>query len=474
MVQSDLDLLLLVPPGLGRRAGLEEALRRAIRTGALQAGARLPSSRVLAADLNVSRGTVVGAYDQLAAEGWITIRPASGTVVAEAPLLHVGVGERLPLEAEAIHPRHDLRPGRPEYGSFPRTAWAAAVRSVLALAPHDIWDYGQRFGRPELRRELAAYLGRVRGVLIDPGRLVVCAGFSHGLGLVASLLAPGPIAVEEFALARSRATLEHHGHTLVPIPVDDHGAVVDMLDRLDPTPRAVLLTPAHQYPLGSTLSPGRRHEVLRWAIHHDAIVIEDDYDGEFRYDRQSVGALQGLDPNRIVYGGTASKTLAPALRLGWFALPATMASNLDVVTSSARLECPVPVIDQLALAEMLRCGAYDRHVRRMRLRYHRRRDELLHRLTTNAQRAAVTGIAAGLHAVVRLPAGVDEASVLAACAARQVAVGGLRTDAHLSRNLRRGDVPEGIIVGYATPAAHAFGAAIDAFTAALSDAGLGQ
>lgn len=478
MARVALDLLLAPPPGLGRRAGLQEALRQAIRCGALQAGTRLPSSRVLAADLGLSRGTVVDAYDQLTAEGWLTTRPAAATIVAAAP--HADPADLSPMAGTAgtDRLRHDLRPGRPEAGSFPATAWAAAVRTAIARAPDDAWDYGHRTGRPELRRALAIYLGRVHGVLVDPDRIVVCAGFSGGLALLASLLPAGaPVAAEATTLASLRAVLRQHGHPVMPIPVDAHGAVTEVLDQFDPVPAAVLVTPAHQYPVGGTLDPARRHQLLQWARRHHAVVIEDDYDGEFRYDRQPVGALQALDPDRVVYGGTASKTLAPALRLGWLALPPDLADELAGDPSPPSV-CPVSVVDQLALAELIQNGAYDRHVRRMRLRYRRRRDELLRRLDTAAPRATVTGIDAGLHAVVRLPAGTSEAEVLAQCAAHQVAVVGLHGDGPGSSGPDRGNgddgEPQGITVGYGAPAAHAFGPAIDALGHALSAAGLGR
>ncbi|MHB1738558.1 MAG: MocR-like pyridoxine biosynthesis transcription factor PdxR [Actinomycetes bacterium] len=475
MVQLDLDLLLALPSGAGRRAGLQEALRHAIRTGALRAGTRLPSSRVLAADLSVSRGTVVDAYDQLAAEGWLLTRPASGTLVADVTLTETQSHASQRSAAGRTPPRHDLRPGRPEAGSFPRAAWLAATRSALAQATDEVWDYGHAFGRPELRRAVAEYLGRARGVITDAERIVVCAGFSGGLGLVASLLVPNaPVAVEHTTLAGLRAIIDQHGHPTVSLPVDDHGAVIDALDELRPMPTAVMVTPAHQYPLGASLAPVRRHQLCRWAKNHHAVVIEDDYDGEFRYDRQPVGALQGLDPDRVIYGGTTSKTLAPSLRLGWLALPAAMAHELTERRSSPPRSGPAPVVDQLALAELLGNGGYDRHVRRMRRRYHRRRNELLRRLAADTSGITVAGTDAGLHAVLWLPPGTDEATVLAACANRQIAVDVLHAGTRQTAGASLGDERPGIVVGYATPAAHAFSPAIAALTAALADADLGK
>lgn len=465
MVQFDIDLLLAVPPGVGRREGLQQALRHAIQTGALQPGTRLPSSRALATDLGVARGTVVDAYDQLAVEGWLTIRPASSTIVADVHLPPGGSPPR-PTAPGTATLRHDLRPGRPGIGSFPRTAWMAAARAAIDRAPDSVWDDYHLLGRPELRQALVAYLGRARGVLIDDDRIVICAGFTGGLGLVASLLpAAAPVAVEATTLPWLRDVLHRHGHPTQPIPVDDGGAVIDALDQLDPPPAAVLVTPAHQYPYGATLDPARRHQLLRWAAHHHALVIEDDYDGEFRYDRQPVGALQALDPDRVIYGGTASKTLAPALRIGWLALPSALAEQLTDRNAMSALHCPVPVTDQLALAKLIDNGGYDRHVRRMRRRYHHRRDELVTRLHAGNPNLTVRGTDAGLHAVLQLPPGADEAAALAACDQHHVAVAAVHADAPPALT---GGHPA-IIVGYATPAAHAFDAAISALTDALAE-----
>jgi GntR family transcriptional regulator/MocR family aminotransferase len=464
MVQLGIDLLLALPDGVGRRDGLQQALRHAIRSGALQPGARLPSSRVLAADLGVARGTVVGAYNQLAVEGWLTIRPASGTVVTAA--YRPSPGRALPrlAVADPATPRHDLRPGRPEAGSFPRAAWLAATRAAINRASDSIWDARYRLGRPEPRQALAAYLGRARGVLTSPDQIAICAGFAGGLGLVASLLPPAaPVAVEATTLTRLRDVLHCHGHPTQPVPIDDGGAVIDALDQLDPPPAAVLVTPAHQYPYGATLDPARRHQLIRWAARHDALVIEDDYDGEFRYDRQPIGALQALDPDRTIYAGTASKTLAPALRIGWLALPPGLTARLAGLDAVLAQDCPVPVTDQLALAELIDNGGYDRHIRRMRQRYHRRRDELVARLHAGIPDLIVRGTDAGLHAVLQLPSGADEAAVLSACDQHHVSVAAVHTDAITALI----DGHPAIIVGYGTPSAHAFDAAISALTSAL-------
>ncbi|MGW6010640.1 MocR-like pyridoxine biosynthesis transcription factor PdxR [Streptomyces sp. NPDC055210] len=438
-VPMALDLLVSVPDGPRRSACLQAALRQAIRSGALRAGARLPSTRTLAADLGMSRTTVVDAYAHLTAEGWLATRQGAGTTVAEVPC------PALPAPGPVL--LHDLRPGRPERGSFPQRAWSAAVRTVLARPPGDLWDYGHPAGRPELRTALAEYLGRVRGVRADPERVVVCDGFSGGLGWVASLLPPSRIAVEACGSAALRAVLRRHGHEVVPIPVDQDGAVTDALADLAPV--AVLLTPAHHYPLGVTLGAARRAALLEWARRRSVLVIEDDHDAEFRHDGPPVRALQAQDPARVVHGGSVSKTLAPALRLGWLVLP----PGLTVPGSHTS---PVPALPQLALAEMLRTGTYDRHVRRMRRRYRARRDLFVHRLGHDLPQITVTGVRGGLQAVLALPGKDGTQRVLASCRARGIGVGTL-------------DVPGAMVAGYGIPPAHAFGQALDALVRAIRE-----
>jgi GntR family transcriptional regulator/MocR family aminotransferase len=467
-----LSVLLALHPAGGRRAAVEDALRQAIRSGVLAPGARLPSTRALAADLGLSRGTVVAAYDQLAAEGWLVANPASATVVAD----HLGVGYPLGTRYEVADdepsPLHDLRPGRAENGSFPRAAWFRAARRVLGEVSDGVFDYAGTLGRPELRSELAAYLARTRGVHTAPEQLMIGAGFSGCLDMLTSTLRPGPFAVEATTLRSLRAVIERRHHQVVDLPVDSSGAVVDALDDLAPRPTAVLVTPSHQFPLGVPLAPERRHQLLGWATAHDALVVEDDYDGEFRYDRHPVGALQGLDPERVVYGGTAAKTLAPAVRLGWMALgPAITA---DVAAADPPFGAnPVATLDQFIFAELLRSGAYDRHVHKMRRRYRQRRDTLVQRLNQRVPGLTVGGVAAGLHLVIWLPADLDLDSVLDACASHRVAISTVAQLSGAGEGHRPNHPADGLVVGYGTPAEHRFPAALDALTAALTAAGLG-
>ncbi|MEV7020875.1 PLP-dependent aminotransferase family protein [Kitasatospora sp. NPDC093558] len=450
--------------GAGLRAALEDALREAVQDGRLAPGTRLPSSRALGEDLGIARNTVVEAYGQLTGEGWLTSRQGSGTTVAMGvpPAGDWGRAASRPAR-ERPAPRHDLMSGRPDLSLFPRTAWLAAARRALATAPHEVLGYGSPLGRPELREALAHYLARVRGVRTDPDRLLVCGGVTQGLGLLCAALrerGAGALAVEEYGLPPQLDTAHAAGLATVPLPLDEAGARTDLLDdRVG----AVLLTPAHQFPTGTPLAADRRATAVRWAREHDGYVIEDDYDGEFRYDRQPLGAMQALDPERVVYAGTAAKSLAPGLRLAWLALPDAL---VEPVSRLKRLaDHTSPVLDQLTLAELIVSGTYDRHVRRCRLHYRRRRDRLVAALAEHAPHVRVTGIAAGLHAVLQLPAdGPSEAELLARAAAAGVALNGLswhRADGTAASG------PPSLVIGYGTPPEHAFTAALEALCRVL-------
>lgn len=437
------DLHVELPPRGGRRVALERALRAAIRDGRLRAGDRLPSTRALAADLGLARGTVAAAYAQLTAEGYLTARPGAPTRVAFGGVeLESGDAVATPVAT----PRLDLAPGTPDVGSFPRAAWLRALRRGFAAAPDSVLGYRDLRGRPELRAALAGYLGRARGVLADPDRIVVCSGFNEGLALLLAALPGATLAMEDPCLHFHRLIAAGAGRRIVPMAVDEHGARPVEAD-------AALLTPAHQFPLGATLAPDRRAAFVRWARERRTVVIEDDYDGEFRYDRQPAGALQGLDPEHVVYAGTTSKTLAPGLRLAWLVLPGRLVE--PVLEAKLRIG-GTTVIEQLALAELISSGALDRHVRRMRTRYRDRRDALLSLLEGRRTR----GIAAGLHLVVDV---ADEASVIAAGAREGVVLQGLETFWHA-----RG--ASGLVVGYAAPPQHAYTAALDALGRALREA----
>ncbi|MFE9029946.1 PLP-dependent aminotransferase family protein [Streptomyces iakyrus] len=456
-IGSDLHLELTGPGG--RRAALIRALREAVRGGRLAPGTRLPPYRSLAADLGVARNTVADAYAELVAEGWLTARQGSGTRVAERaePLRPAA---RVPKKAppRARGPRHDLAQGTPDVSAFPRTAWLASYRRALQQAPNEVFGPGDPAGRPELREALAEYLARARGVRTEPGRIVICSGFAHALRLLfGGGVLRGPLAVEAYGLGFHRQILAAAGVRTAPLPLDEHGARIDRLAR----ERAVLLTPAHQFPTGGPLHPTRRAAVIDWARVRDGLVLEDDYDGEFRYDRKPVGAVQGLDPERVIHIGSVSKSLSPAVRLGWMLLPERYVEA--VLAAKGEREAWASVLDQLSLADFIVSGSYDRHVRRMRQRYRGRRDRLVAALAEHAPHIEATGIAAGLHAVLRLPPGT-EASAVKAAAWQGIALDGLAAFRHPETDM---PVTDGLVVGYATPSEHAYGPALEALCGAL-------
>jgi GntR family transcriptional regulator / MocR family aminotransferase len=454
------DLHLELPATGGRRQALEQELRSAIRSGRLPGGTRLPASRTLARDLGLARGTVVDAYAQLVVEGYLRTRAGAGTIVAP------GV-EPLP-SPETIRPAADgpsvvdLRPGTPDLGSFPRQRWVRATRSALATAPDQSLGYGEAQGDHGLRVEVAAYLGRTRGVATTPERLVVTAGFAHALTLLLQVLrdaGASRIAMEDPCLVLHRRIVRREGMGVVPIPVDGDGARPELSGDGDEEVGAAVITPAHHFPLGITLAPERRADWLAWARRHDRVVIEDDYDGEFRYDRQAIGALQGLDPDHVVYGGTTSKSLAPGVRLGWLALPERL---VDPVRRASELaDQRTASLSQLALAELLRDGSFDRHVRGRRTAYRARRDHLVQALAAGAPWVEPTGVAAGLHLLVRLP-GATEGEVVEHLRSHDVLVGSLAPHRH------RPGGEAALVVGYTRPADHEYRAAVDRLVTALS------
>jgi GntR family transcriptional regulator / MocR family aminotransferase len=418
-----------------RRAQLEDRLRELVREGTLTAGSQMPSSRALAGDLSVSRRLVVDAYAQLLAEGYLVARQGAGTYVAATAT----VADDSPAEQTASAPQFDFFPGAPDLSAFPRTLWLRAMRDVLRSAPDGALAYPDARGAPQLRSALCAYLRRVRGVVVEADSIVVCSGATQGLALLGrALVAQGvtAIAVEDPGLPPHRAVLAYAGLRVHGARVDEQG--VDIASLRAPV---VLTTPAHQCPTGVVLSPQRRGELVRWA-REGGLVIEDDYDAEFRYDRAPLGALQGLAPDRVVYMGTVSKTLAPGMRLGWLVLPPTL---LEAVTQAKALDdLGCPVLDQLVLARLLDTSAYDRHLRRARRRNRARRDALIAAIARELPEARVSGISAGLHALVRLGRAVDLKVLMSATAERSLRVYPL--EFHRIESAKRADA---LVMGYA-------------------------
>ncbi|GIH28919.1 GntR family transcriptional regulator [Acrocarpospora phusangensis] len=393
------DLHIEVDRAAGGIAGqIARELRESVRSGRLAPAARLPASRDLARDLGVSRGVVVEAYEQLVAEGFLESRTGAGTRVAAA-------AARSEREPEAASPEAALghRPTSPDLGAFPRRAWSAALRQVLATLPNDSLDYGDPGGVPELRAQLAAYLRRVRAADVAPRDIVIVTGVAQGLSLFVHVLAqkagrPIRLATESPASTRQEPLLRRAGAELVGVPVDEEGLDVAALARTGA--EAVLVTPAHHYPTGVVLSPRRRAELVAWAAATGAAVLEDDYDAEFRFDRDPVGCLQGLAPAHVVFAGSVSKALAPGLRLGWIAAPPSLADAVRL--ARAEFDLGSPVIDQHALARFIESGGYERHLRRMRREYRGRRDALVRALAEHFPGVRVRGISAGLHLYAEL------------------------------------------------------------------------
>ncbi|MCX5039160.1 PLP-dependent aminotransferase family protein [Streptomyces coelicoflavus] len=387
-------------PARARGRALQEALRDAVRSGRLAAGTRLPSSRDLAADLGVSRGLVTEAYEQLTAEGYLRSGRGAGTWVGDA------VRAARP-RARDLAPRSrgdlaDFVPGTPDLSLFPRSAWAAAQRSVLTDLPHESLGYPDPRGLPRLRSALAELLARRRGVVADPERIVVVSGVAQATALLASVLhARGTrtAGVEDPGSPQHCALYASAGVGTVPLPLDGEGLALGPLHASGV--RVVVTTPAHQFPTGIAYSARRRAELLAWARSVDGLVLEDDYDGDFRYDRAPVGALQGLDPERVAYTGSVSKSLAPGLRLGWLLVPDWLAD--DVVERKRTTDLGHPALDQALFARFVEHGDYDRQLRVCQRAYRERRDALVAALTEHFPGSRVTGIAAGLHAIATLP-----------------------------------------------------------------------
>ncbi|MCW2605305.1 MAG: transcriptional regulator, GntR family with aminotransferase domain [Pseudonocardiales bacterium] len=445
-----------------RRTAVEAALRSAIRDGRLPAGSPLPSTRALAADLGLARGTVVDAYERLRTEGLLRTRAGAATTVAAAQSgPNRPPSARRPAEPDIL----DLRPRYPDLSAFPRAQWSAAIRHVMRTASSEAFGNGDMQGRIELRAALAQMLGRSRGVIASPERIVICGGFTQGLSLIAQELADRGathLGMENPNLEQHRRIVESRGLAVDGLPVDSAGASLAGVDaaRLS----GVVVTPSHQHPVGVALSPARRTELLAWAAATGGVIVEDDYDGEFRYDRQPPASLQSRAPDLVIYAGTASKTLAPGLRLGWLVAPPQWIS--PIVEQKRLADAGASSIDQLALAHLVSTGAYERQVRRMRLTYRRRRDHTVGRLAARLPQLRVSGLAAGLHVVVHLPSNApSEAEALRRLARSGVVVGGLSASRH-----DPGRGPDALLVSYAAPPGHAFERSIERFVAALAAA----
>lgn len=416
---------------------IERSLREQIRSGRLPADTRLPSTRGLAGELGISRGVVTEAYGQLSAEGYLTTSQGAPVRVAKAIR---ATSERPPARSLLQSFSYNFHPGLPDLVAFPREAWLRSLRAALRDSPLDSLGYGDPRGLPTLREALAAYLGRVRGTDADPEHMLVCTGFMQGFSLLCRALRKRGIeqmALEDPGWHLHRLIVEEAGLEVVPIPVDENGLRVDALAATDAM--AVLVTPAHQFPTGAVLAPERRAALIEWA-EDDRLIVEDDYDSEYRYDRVAVGALQGLAPERVAYIGSASKRLAPGMRLGWMLVPSWLTWEL---TAAKTIEdCGSEIVGQLALRDFIARGELDRHVRRMRLRYQHRREVLLKALKRWLPGGRVSGADAGLFELVYLPEQTHESLLLRAAGERSVGAEGLALHRFAP------DGPPGLLLGY--------------------------
>ncbi|WP_328417843.1 PLP-dependent aminotransferase family protein [Micromonospora sp. NBC_00389] len=435
------------------------SIRGGIRAGRLRLGTSLPPTRTIAADLGVSRGVVVEAYQQLVAEGYLTSRAGGYTQVAVEPI-PTPAGRR---GGDRPAPRIDFGYGRTDVSSFPRAAWLRSVRTVLTTTPNEHFAYLDGRGVPELHAALTDYLNRVRGTSARPENVVICSGYGQGVALLLQVLAARGarrLAVEDpSADDDARLVAAAAGLDVIGVPVGPNGILVEELEQTDAD--AVVLTPSHQWPTGGVLSATARARVIGWAQRRRAVVIEDDYDAEYRYDRSPIGAMQGLAPDTVVYCGTASKTLAPGLRLGWLLAPSHL---VDEITAAKVLaDRGSPVIDQLTFADFLTRGEFDRHLRPMRPVYRRRRDALLAALRRRLPELEPVGVAAGQHVVTWLPHDLDEAAVVAAAARHGLAVQGV------SRYRLSPAGPGGLIFGYATLTERAITDGVEALADAVAE-----
>jgi GntR family transcriptional regulator / MocR family aminotransferase len=417
---------------------LERSLREDIRSGRLPGGARMPSTRGLAAELGVSRGVVTEAYGQLASEGYLNTRQGAPVRVTTAVRASIS---RAPAHSLLESFAYDFHPGLPDLAGFPRDGWLRSLRTALHASPHSALGYGDPRGVPELREALGDYLGRVRGAAADPEQMLICTGFTQGFSLICrTLIGQGvrAIALEDPGWHPHKLIVEQAGIEIVPIPVDDQGLRVDRLERSEAD--VVVVTPAHQFPSGAVLSPQRRAALAEWAERGERLIVEDDYDGELRYDGGAVGALQGLAPERVLYCGSASKRLAPGMRLGWLLMPPWLGWQL--VAAKAVEDSGSEIVEQLALCDFIVRGELDRHLRRMRRQYSSRRDALLQALGRWLGEAVTGRDPAGLYERVELPADVSEQALLASAAARGVGAEGLSLYSFTPGS------PPGLVLGY--------------------------
>jgi GntR family transcriptional regulator / MocR family aminotransferase len=392
-----------------------EKLRTYILNGELQEGEKVPSTRELAASLHVSRNITLEVYDQLASEGYLEVRPKSGTYIAAGAAF---------LPSETAHPREekvklpdpiekiiDFKASTPAMDHFPRKVWGRLAKDVCSDAAEQAFGYHDSSGMPELREELSRYLFHTRGVNCTAEQIVITSGATQALSLITGLLVKNKqsIAVEDPVTDEMRNIFTYHGAVLNPIPVDEKGLKPEHLPEDEP-PGFIFTLPSHQFPLGSTLTIQRRIQLIEYARTHGTYIVEDDYDSEFTYEGSQVHSIQGLDPERVIYVGTFSKILSPGLRIGYTVLPTDLLADFKKLKwYSDRHHSG---IEQLILARFLKEGHFDKHIRKMKRIYKQRRQALVDSLKNHFPDCRIWGHAAGMHLVAEFPSTVFDEKLL--------------------------------------------------------------
>jgi len=384
-----------------------ERIRELILTKELKAGERLPSSRELASTIGVSRNVVTEAYHRLISEGYLEVRPRSGTYVTTGSALPATANRNHTPPAPNPHVQEerqkliDFRAGNPAMDQFPRFIWGRLAKEICYNVPDPFFGYIGPEGAPELRNVLARYLLQARGVRCQPDQIVITSGATQALYLITELLssAASYIVVEDPVTDEMRTIFTTAGATVRPVPVDDKGILTDRLPT-DGNPSFVFVIPSHQFPLGGTLPIQRRIQLIEYARRMSCYIVEDDYDSEFTYEGVPVHSIQGLAPDQVIYVGTFSKILSPALRIGYVVLPQPLVESfrsrkwfMDRHTSS---------LEQFVLARFIEEGYLNRHVRRMKNIYRQRRETLTDCLKDHFAGAVILGQASGMHLVVEL------------------------------------------------------------------------
>jgi GntR family transcriptional regulator / MocR family aminotransferase len=382
-----------------------EQLRNFILNGDLKEDEKLPSTRELAASIGVSRNITLEVYDQLVSEGYLLVRPRSGTFVAPGSAFMKSPSQCSPLNEEAIKNTIkdiiDFKAGNPAMDHFPRKVWGRLAKEVCYEAPNSLFGYMKAEGLPELKEELSRYLFHTRGVISDPNQIMITSGATQALSLITEILVKNKeyVAVEDPVTEEMRTIFSYAGAEIIPIPVDEKGIKPEFLSEENP-PRFIFVIPSHQFPLGGTLTIQRRIQLIEYARKFNCYIVEDDYDSEFTYEGTPVHSVQGLDPERVIYVGTFSKILSPALRIGYVVLPHSLKAEFQKLKWFT--DRHNSSLEQLVLTRFIKEGFLERHVRKMKRIYKQRREALVNSLQMHFPDSVILGHAAGMHLVVEL------------------------------------------------------------------------